>query len=112
MSYSPFQVGFSNEKHRMPGTKGFQPVITCHGGAMYEWDDFYAWYSPAERRYYWGYQSGCSCNAFELYDIADMRFGTREDLARAFREWASTAEYPEITGPEGAAKIRMFKENK
>lgn len=110
MSYSPFQVGCTNEKNRMPGTKDFQPVIVCRGGEMYEWDDFYAWYSPTARTYYWEYQAGCSCNEFELYDIGSMSAGSRDDLARAFREWAATAVQPQITGPEGAAKIRMFKE--
>lgn len=61
------------------------PVVSVDLGGGYDWDEFHAWYSPTERRYFWGSGSGCSCNSFDddFYNLSDFEDGDRPALMAA-----------------------------
>lgn len=49
--------------YRIPGTEEFEFVASFSDGGGYDWTDWVAWYSRAERRFFIASGSGCSCNS-------------------------------------------------
>jgi hypothetical protein len=93
-------------------TKDWLPVVQYDDGAGYEWHEFYGWYSPSARQYYWLWGSGCSCNDigdgiygvgdFAHGDYAAIRHGLREHLDYSYNMTANDKE-------RLRAKLRTFE---
>ena len=80
------------------------------GGGNYEWSEVRFFWSPSARRFFWRYESGCSCNYWGADPItaADFESGGRDAALRAVREYG---EY--LSGADkAAAAIRTFKPTK
>lgn len=78
---------WAESPYQMPGSEDFFHVAS-HKTADFSWADFYAWYSPGARMFFWDGQTGCSCNQWEIDGIGDLQNGSREDLLRSFQAWA------------------------
>jgi hypothetical protein len=63
----------------------------------YEWSEFAAYIDPADGRWFWIEDSGCSCNYF-LDDVrpdrAALESGDRADALRAATAWEPYVESP------------------
>lgn len=91
----------------------WQHVTTCGDSGGYDWTTFHAFYSPAERRYFWAGESGCSCNSWgdDLSTAADFQNGTKDDLLRALRAFCDAYRYS-VSAPEALdanRDIRTFR---
>jgi len=42
-------------------------VVDVDLGGGYDWNEFHAFYSPSRRIYFYGSESGCSCDSFSSY---------------------------------------------
>jgi hypothetical protein len=86
-------------RYYRPFTKpdGFDwvPVVTMGDGGGYDWSVLHAWYSPRERRYFWGAAAGCSCNDYTEYftKVDDFENGDRPTLMAAARRFAEEYTY-------------------
>lgn len=68
----------------------FVPVVSVDLGESYEWDEFYAWYSPSRRAYFWISGSGCSCNSIhdDVGSLDDFENGrARSDVMAALNAY-------------------------
>lgn len=72
-----------------PAAYGLTFVGEHDAGEMYQWDIFAVWKDNETGRYYWGHDSGCSCNwAFEDMDGLDgLESGNRHDAIAALEDW-------------------------
>ena len=71
------------------------PVVTMDDGGGYDWTTFHAFYSPAERRYFWAGGAGCSCNYWgeDISSVGDFENGDRPALMAALRRFAEEHDY-------------------
>lgn len=81
------------------------------GDYDYEWAEFKAWRAPSGRLY-WYDDSGCSCTSFgeRFSSAADLGDGERDELERAFRQWAGeNMRCPAEQVIEGLEKIKQLQ---
>lgn len=50
--------------------------------AVYEWSDIFVLYNPADGKYFWEVQSGCSCDFPVLESLSDFTPGSLFDLRK------------------------------
>lgn len=83
------------DKSKLAEAADWVTVVEIGDGGSYDWTDFYSWYSPSERRYFWGSGSGCSCNSFtdDYSSVADFENGDRAALMAGIRRFAEEYEY-------------------
>lgn len=99
----------------VPGTEDWHEVANASANISYEWEEFLCWYSPSERRYFWIYGSGCSCNDIDekMESKDSFENGSRDDAIRALKR--HTKDYTDI-GPwvlhNTVASIRAYDEPK
>lgn len=77
----------------------------------WDWDGFTAWRTP-RGRFYWFVDSGCSCTSFGEFieSASELSDGTRDDLERAFREWAKDArEIDHVNVIDTIEKMRQIR---
>lgn len=78
----------------LEGTGDWEPAVSLVFGD-WEWTEFHAYWSPSARRYFWHYDSGCSCNAWgeDLRTAADFENGDKDGLLRGLRAFAEHYDY-------------------
>lgn len=57
-------------------------------GGGYEWDEFFAYWHPERRRFFYVSASGCSCNSISdgIYSLDDFEsVATKEELVAALK---------------------------
>ena len=75
------------------GTEGFVEVVYASPGGGYEWEEFAAWYDTVSRRFFWSWQSGCSCYGFEFESLGELENGDRNALIRTAKEYAENCSF-------------------
>lgn len=89
--------------------------VTSISAGGWEWARMEVNYSPSARRYFWDWQSGCSCNGWEDPESVDE--WENGDRAAAIRAIDSFGHYDEdekmLTADKIVSKmaIRNFKES-
>lgn len=87
---------FEYSKFDFSGTEDFVSVIDIEASLSYEWDEFHAWYSPNERRYYVATGQGCSCNWIgeEYGSKHDLdSYGSRTELMKIVTDYFDRPNY-------------------
>ena len=87
-------------------------VIDVCANLSYDWDEFHAWYSPKDRTYYWGADSGCSCSYYGYYIKSTSQFQSSQDkevLARSLSEYLKDNHYSHDDRARYKAALREFK---
>lgn len=96
------------EPHDLP--TDWQHVLSISDGAGYEWSEFYAFYSPTARRFFWSGGSGCSCSGWgdDLKRETDFENGSKADLERAARDFLDDNSY-DFTPADGIAAMETLR---
>lgn len=91
----------------------WQHVTTIDDGGGYEWATLHAFWSPADRRYYWWGGSGCSCNYWgeSLYTPSDFLWGDKAGLLRGIRAFADECFVDAARSIDAVRKVHMFRED-
>lgn len=110
----PIESSYARGDRVIEGTEDWHIVLT-EGVFDWEWAEFRAWYSPSERRYFWGWSSGCSCNSYDesFSSKAEFEDGDRDDMVRALRGFMNGVcdGSPDDTA-RAVSKARRYKEPK
>lgn len=100
------------KKFGIEGTEDWIEVTMVDYGQPYEWDEAYVFYNPADKKFYWAYGSGCSCDWISSYysSIGDFEVGDRKAAIAFIQEYVTGSYRGQETDRQNEAdKIRFFK---
>lgn len=81
-----------------------------HYTSCWDWSEIQVKYDPASGKFFWDTQSGCSCYDWEDPESLDeVHYGTREQAAKAAREFASSDYAGEPTPDDAAVAYREVR---
>ena len=81
-------------------------AVMDDGGGSYDWSEVRFFWSPSARRFFWRYDSGCSCNYWGDMGnyVSDFEDGDRDAALKAVREFGEFLS----NADDAAAAIRKI----